>query len=94
MSQIKREKTADLDSPEVWGKLTPLTPGLPTHELTEDIISIGRLKDCTIQINDKRLSGKHCHIEKRGDELFVKDLSTNGTYVKDVKIGKNKELKI
>ena len=42
--------------------LVPLTPGLPTHDLSESIILIGRVKDCHIQINDKRLSGKHCQI--------------------------------
>ena len=62
MSQIKRSKTVDLGAPLEWGKLVPLTPGLPTHELSDPVIVIGRLKDCDIQINDKRLSGKHCKL--------------------------------
>ena len=72
----------------------PLTPGLPTHELSESAVTIGRLKDCDIEINDKRLSGKHCRLEKRENEVFLTDLSTNGTYVKDAKVGKNNEVQI
>ena len=84
MSQIKREKTKtiDLGVEVAWGKLVPLTPGLPTHQLSKPLVIIGRLKDCDIQINDKRLSGKHCQLEKKQTEIILTDLSTNGTYIK------------
>lgn len=51
---------------------------------------LGRNPECTLQIHDKRLSGKHCLIIKSGSHVTLTDLSTNGTYLGDKKIGKNK----
>lgn len=45
-----------------WGKLVPLTMGIATHEMNLSITVIGRNPGCAVQINDKRLSGKHCQI--------------------------------
>ena len=50
---------------------------------------IGRNTECDICINDKRLSGKHCLISKENDKITITDLSTNGTFLGDKKIGKN-----
>lgn len=94
MSQVKREKTVDLAVAGLWGKLVPLTPGLPTHDLSDLVVVIGRLKGCDIMIKDMRLSGKHCKLEKRDENVFITDLSTNGTYLNDEKIGKNVEKQI
>jgi pSer/pThr/pTyr-binding forkhead associated (FHA) protein len=51
---------------------------------------IGRNPDCTLAIHDKRLSGKHCEIVKFESKVTLTDLSTNGTYIGDKKVGKNK----
>lgn len=45
-------------------------------------------------IAQKRLSSQHCLIEKEGEEVFVTDLSTNGTYLNTEKIGKNNKVPI
>ena len=34
----------------------------------------------------------HCEIIKNGDTVNLKDLSTNGTFVKGTKVGKGKEI--
>ncbi len=34
------------------------------------------------------MSGKHCKIFKDGTIIFLEDLSSNGTYVNGVKVGK------
>jgi pSer/pThr/pTyr-binding forkhead associated (FHA) protein len=44
---------------------------------------IGRVPACDVHLNDKRLSSKHCQLEKKGDKIILTDLSTNGTYIKD-----------
>ncbi len=56
---------------------------------------IGRSENkCKIMIAQKRLSSQHCLIEKEGEEVFVTDLSTNGTYLNTEKIGKNNKVPI
>jgi len=54
-----------------------------TYPLIEDKILVGRGSDCKVQINEKRLSGKHCLIEKENDQIFLTDMSTNGTYINE-----------
>ena len=68
-----------------------MSKGLTDHSLEDDIVIVGRNPDCSVIINDKRLSGKHCRIEKRDTGVFVVDTSTNGTFIKDERIGKGKE---
>ncbi len=74
----------------MWGKLLPLdnTQALPTYSLTQAEVVIGRNPECTICISDKRLSGKHCTLAKQGDRYTLTDLSTNGTFLGDTKVGK------
>lgn len=86
----------ELDSAEAWGSLIPLanTQPLPTYTLTQSEILVGRNAECVICINDKRLSGKHCTLSKTGDKITLKDLSTNGTFLGDKKIGKNNEVEL
>jgi predicted component of type VI protein secretion system len=78
----------------VWAKLIPLSKGLATYELSYDKTLVGRSAECFIRINDKRLSGKHCIINKRDDNIYILDLSTNGTFVNNNKIGKNIEKEV
>jgi pSer/pThr/pTyr-binding forkhead associated (FHA) protein len=75
---------------QVWAKLVPVSQGLTTAEIFVDSFIIGRNPECTLQIHEKRLSGKHCEIIKFENKVTITDLSTNGTYLGDKKIGKNK----
>ena len=55
-----------------------------THELTEDIVTVGRISDNVIQINDVSVSSHHAEITFVGSHHILKDLnSTNGTRVND-----------
>lgn len=70
----------------------PLSTGLAAYDLDKPLVVIGRVPACDVPINDKRLSSKHCQIEKKGDKVLLTDLSTNGTYIKDNKVGKGVEI--
>ena len=49
--------------------------------------SIGRVNDCTIQLQDSKISSHHCCIEVFGNYFYIIDLnSTNGTYVNSTRI--------
>ena len=80
---IRRSKTVELSN---WAVL--LGKNLE-FKLTNDIVTIGRNQESTIFIEEKRLSGLHARITRIGEEVTITDLSTNGTYLNDVKIGKN-----
>jgi pSer/pThr/pTyr-binding forkhead associated (FHA) protein len=55
-----------------------------THELTEDIVTLGRVSDNVIQIEDASVSSHHAEIIATGKQYILKDLdSTNGTRVND-----------
>jgi CheY-like chemotaxis protein len=72
-------------------KLVVLTENLAglSHELSADWMTIGRAEGNTFQIADPSISGRHCEILLRGQEIIVSDLnSTNGTFVKGERITK------
>ncbi|WP_372368800.1 protein kinase [Candidatus Uabimicrobium sp. HlEnr_7] len=49
--------------------------------------SMGRLNDCTIQLQDSKISSHHCCIEVFGNYFYIIDLnSTNGTYVNNTRV--------
>ncbi len=53
-----------------------------SHELLDDVITVGRLPDNAIQIDDASVSSHHAQFSLVGGEYELKDLnSTNGTYV-------------
>jgi pSer/pThr/pTyr-binding forkhead associated (FHA) protein len=55
-----------------------------THELTEDVVTVGRISDNVIQIEDPSVSSHHAEFAASGDQYILKDLdSTNGTRVND-----------
>lgn len=63
-------------------------------KLEKDPFTIGRGSANDFMINDKRLSNQHCRIEKSNNtedanQAILYDLSSNGTFVNDQKIGKN-----
>jgi hypothetical protein len=58
------------------------------HELTEDLITIGRGPDNMIVINDPSVSTHHAQLHGAGETYRLKDLdSTNGTRVNDLPVG-------
>ena len=52
------------------------------HLLGESWTTIGRSDGNMFQIGESSVSGRHCEVKARGDELLVRDLnSTNGTFL-------------
>ena len=53
-----------------------------THELTDDVITLGRVEDNMIQIEDASVSSHHAELSLRGSDYILRDLgSTNGTTI-------------
>ncbi len=53
-----------------------------THELLDEVITIGRLEDNMIQIDHPSVSSHHAQLTQVGGDYHLKDLnSTNGTRV-------------
>lgn len=72
-------------------KLVVLTGSLAglSHELNASWTTVGRAEGNTFQIAHASVSGRHCEILLRGEEIVVSDLnSTNGTFVRDERITK------
>jgi CheY-like chemotaxis protein len=72
-------------------KLVVLTGSLAglSLELSANWTTIGRAEGNTFQINDTSISGRHCEILLRGDDVVVGDLnSTNGTFIKGERVTK------
>jgi len=62
-------------------------------DLTEDLIVIGRGRDCVISILDERISRQHTEIYFDGEAFFVSDLgSFNGTYLNGELLGDTRPL--
>src|SRR5271170_5150333 len=58
-----------------------------SHELGEKWVTIGRHDGNAFQIAEPSVSGRHCEVRLRGEELVVHDLlSSNGTFVDGKKI--------
>lgn len=57
------------------------------HELTEELITIGRAPDNAIVIDDPSVSSRHAQLELSGETYRLKDLeSTNGTRVNGIPV--------
>lgn len=70
-------------------RLVVITKGVspPAHELGDGWTTIGRADDNIFQLIEQSVSGRHCEVRTRGDELLVRDLiSTNGTFINGRKI--------
>src|SRR5437879_13638521 len=53
-----------------------------THELTEEMTTVGRAPENTIHIDDPSVSSRHAQVNKVGETFHLQDLeSTNGTRV-------------
>ncbi len=50
-------------------------------------VTIGRSTECTLQLDDKLCSRKHCCVSSKGDKVFIQDLdSSHGLFVARRKI--------
>ncbi|KAI3646929.1 hypothetical protein MP228_007150 [Amoeboaphelidium protococcarum] len=68
-----------------WAKLV----GHQTHLLFENCVIIGRHRTCQIRINDLFVSNNHCSVQRGADGIVsLTDLSTNGTFVNGIQVGK------
>jgi pSer/pThr/pTyr-binding forkhead associated (FHA) protein len=62
----------------------PSETGVVSHELTDDLVTVGRAPDNKIQIDDPSISERHAQLQRSGEIYRLKDLdSTNGTRVND-----------
>jgi pSer/pThr/pTyr-binding forkhead associated (FHA) protein len=53
-----------------------------THELTDEVITLGRVEDNAIQIEDASVSSHHAELSLHGSDYILRDLgSTNGTTI-------------
>ncbi|MET1257082.1 FHA domain-containing protein [Aliikangiella maris] len=67
-------------------------------EITDEVVIIGRAKDCDIQIDDQSVSSKHARVVVEADPYlegasvyFLEDLkSTNGTELNGKKVKREK----
>src|SRR2546423_3345109 len=54
-----------------------------SHELGHQWVTIGRAPGNVFQVAESSVSGQHCEVLLRGNELVVRDMrSTNGTFIK------------
>ena len=62
-----------------------------------DVFKIGRsVQNCQYVINgDTNISRVHCYIRLAGSEIYLTDVSSNGTFLADgYRLEKNKEYKV
>ena len=58
-----------------------------THELTDNVITIGRAPDNMIVIDDPSVSGRHAQLQLAGEVYRLKDLeSTHGTRINGIPV--------
>ncbi|MGB8167376.1 MAG: FHA domain-containing protein [Chthoniobacteraceae bacterium] len=77
-----------------------LTVSLPdgtevVHELVEEVITIGRVDDNTIEIADASVSSRHAQLSKDDADYVLRDLgSTNGTRVNGREAAEGEDFKL
>ena len=100
-SQLKAEKSANLESTVILGSPLPENrrlvgwmveldgKGVPykSHELFEGKTTIGRHQDNDVTLNDSAVSGSHCYLEHHQDRLTIYDShSANGVFIDDDRV--------
>jgi len=81
------------EKPKPWGRAISSNPKYATVDLFDSEVIFGRRGTCTVKIDHPAVSGQHCSLIIDEQKLvFVKDLSTNGTFVDGRKIGKGNQL--
>jgi len=83
--------TFTIDGDVVEGEATPgaylVLPDGRRLGLVEEAVTIGRLPDCAVQLNDPNVSRRHAQVRRQGEAFMVVDLgSTNGTKVNGIPI--------
>ncbi len=62
---------------------------LKEFDLAQEVVTIGRLPDNQVQIDNLAVSGHHAKIYREGDHYVIEDISSlNGTYVNNHRISK------
>lgn len=76
-------------------RLVCISAAVAGHEVPASGIVIGRQDDCAIRLQGPTVSGRHCRI-CRGEEggFELEDLSSNGTFVNRLKVGKGNVVKL
>lgn len=46
-----------------------------------DSLTVGRDPDCDLCVDMRLASRRHCTLERRGDKVYLRDHSTNGTFI-------------
>ncbi|XP_051548940.1 serine/threonine-protein kinase Chk2-like isoform X2 [Myxocyprinus asiaticus] len=86
--------------PQVWGCIIPLVQGFIVLNCVENQYSFGRDRQCDYTFSNSAVkktahfhtySKKHFRIFKEEKLVYIEDLSGNGTWVDDEKIGKGKQ---
>jgi pSer/pThr/pTyr-binding forkhead associated (FHA) protein len=69
------------------GSASLILPSGERVELSDRIVTIGRLPDCTIALPDANVSRKHTEVHHRDRTFVIVDLgSTNGTKINGTRI--------
>lgn len=91
--QPTTQSVSDISDPErLWGRAVSTNSDhshIDLHGFTP--IVFGRKKTCYATIDNPAISGEHCSLQYDyvNDIVYLTDLSTNGTYIDGIKIGKN-----
>jgi hypothetical protein len=75
------------------GAGTLIMPSGERLNMSGQVVTIGRLADCTIALNDSNVSRRHAEIRPHGSHFVIVDLgSTNGTKVNGIRIAGEQQL--
>eukprot|EP00026_Physarum_polycephalum_P004954 Phypoly_transcript_04980.p1 GENE.Phypoly_transcript_04980~~Phypoly_transcript_04980.p1 ORF type:complete len:613 (+),score=127.34 Phypoly_transcript_04980:80-1840(+) len=92
----KINQSTDLCIPHKWGRLLSLHPALPHVDLVAEMLTIGRKRDSDLVLKEPTVSSRHCKIslDSVSKQVFVEDLSSNGTFVNGLRAPKGKPVAI
>lgn len=91
---VRKTRTSTVEISLPWAKLISKSKGVSDYEIVEESITIGRKATNSLVINEQALSSTHCIIYKKDDKVFLKDVSSNGTYLNNTKIGTGNEVEL
>lgn len=78
-------------SGQAWGRLLDPEDRTSQLELLEAVqTTIGRSGACTLRLNHPKVSSTHARLSHDKANAILEDLSTNGTYVNGIKVGKGR----
>ena len=84
-------KTSVLRRPELAGTAALIVGGEGGRRLSiGDDVTLGRLPECDVTLDDPSVSRRHARITRKGDAWFIKDLgSTNGVKINGSRVGES-----